>query len=76
MIWISLNKKNEENKPIKNAWYDWLINYTPEPITKIVGDFKDKIISLFNTKTPKETAYGTGKKIGKQHKTKLEILLY
>ena len=28
-------------------------------ITKIVSDFKDKIPSLFNTNTPKQTVYKT-----------------
>ena len=69
-------QKNEENKVIKKTWYDWLINYIPESVTKIVGDFKGKIITLFNTKAPKETTYRTGKKLCKQHKTKLEILSY
>ena len=36
-------------RPIKNTWYDWLINYIPEPIRKSVGGFKDKVISLFKT---------------------------
>ena len=33
------------------------MNDIPEPIRKIVGDFKDKIVSLFKTKTPKQTMY-------------------
>ena len=37
----------------------------PEPITKSVGGFKDKIGSLFNTNTHKQTVYGTGKKLRK-----------
>ena len=40
-----------------------MINYITEPITKIAGDFKDKIVSIFNTCTPKQTVYGTGKKL-------------
>ena len=40
-----------------------MINYITEPITKIAGDFKDKIVSIFNTSTPKQTVYGTGKKL-------------
>ena len=44
-------------KPIKNTWYDWLINYIPEPITKVVGRFKDKIVNLFNTDTLKQPIY-------------------
>ena len=31
---------------IKNIWYDWLINYIPDPMRKSVGGFKDKIASL------------------------------
>ena len=45
-----------EQKEIKNNWYDWLINYIPEPVRKSVGGFKDEILSLFNT--PKQTVYG------------------
>ena len=52
-------------RPIKNTWYDWLINYIPELIAKIVGGFKDKIVSLFNTNIPKQTMYGGGKKLSK-----------
>ena len=44
-------------RPIKNSWYDRLINYIPEPIAKIVGGFKDKIVSLFITNTPKKSVY-------------------
>ena len=40
-------------RSMKNTWYDWLINYIPEPIRKSVGGFKDKIVSLFKTNTPK-----------------------
>ena len=32
--------------PIKNTWYDSLINYIPEPIRKSVDDFKDKVASF------------------------------
>ena len=52
-------------RPIKNTKYDWVINYIPERIRKSVGGFKDKIISLFKTNTPKQTVYGRGKKISK-----------
>ena len=48
-------------RPIKNTWCDWLINYIPESIQKSVGGFKDKILSLFKTKTAKQTVYGRGK---------------
>ena len=42
------------------------------PITKIAGGFNDKVISLFKTNKPKQTVYGTGKKLSKQ-KTKNKI---
>ena len=42
-----------------------LINYFPELITKIVGYFKDKVISLFNTNTSKQTVYGRRKRLRK-----------
>ena len=28
-------------RPIKNTWYDWLINYIPELIRKSASTFKD-----------------------------------
>ena len=51
----------------KNTWYDWLIIYISEPITKSVGRVKDQIMSLFKTKDyskpePVKTVYGGGKK--------------
>ena len=52
-------------RPIKKTWYDLLINYIPEPIRKSLGGFKDKIVSLFKTNTPKQTMYGRGKKLSK-----------
>ena len=61
-------------KPIKRTWYDWLINYIPKPIRKNVGGFKDKIISLFKTSTPKGTVYGRGKKISKPRKQNMKKL--
>ena len=42
-----------------------MINYIPQPIRKSADGFKDKVISLFKTNTPKETVYGTGKKLSK-----------
>ena len=38
-------------RPVKNRWYDWLINYILEPIRKSVSGFKDKIVSFFMTNT-------------------------
>ena len=43
-------KEMKKIRPIKNIWHDKFINYVPEPITKIVGGFKDKIVSIFNNK--------------------------
>ena len=42
-----------------------MINYIPQPIRKSVDGFKDKVISLFKTNTPKQTVYGRGKKLSK-----------
>ena len=49
--------------PIKNIWYDWLINYIPEPIRESLGNFKEKIVSIFKPKTPKQTVYAREKKL-------------
>ena len=38
----------------KTTCYDWLINYIPEPIKKILVDAKDKIMSLFKTNTTED----------------------
>ena len=61
-------------RPVERTWYDWLINYIPKPIRKNVGGFKDKIISLFKTGTPKGTVYGRGKKISKPRKQNIKKL--
>ena len=37
-------KVTKKIRSIKNTWYDWLINYIPEHITKVIGAFKDKIV--------------------------------
>ena len=46
-----------------------LTNYIPDLIRKAAGGFKDKVISLFNTKTPndygKQIMHGRGKKPSK-----------
>ena len=31
-------------RPIKNTWYDWLVNDAFEPIRKRLVSFKDKIV--------------------------------
>ena len=63
-------------RPVERTWYDWLINYIPKPIRKNVGGFKDKIISLFKTDTPKGTVYGRGKKISKPRKQNIKKAFY
>ena len=55
----------KKKRPIKNTWFDWVINYIPELIRKIVGGFKDRIASVFKTNTPKQTVYERGKKLSK-----------
>ena len=55
-------------RPIKKIWYDWLINYIPQPIRKILRGFMNKIVSLAKTNTPKQTMYGRGKKLSKPKK--------
>ena len=34
--------KNIETKYL-STWYDWSVNYIPEPIKKILGSFKDNV---------------------------------
>ena len=58
-------KEMKKIRPIKNTWYDWLISYISESIRKTEVGFKDKVISLFKTNTPKQTVYGRGKKLSK-----------
>ena len=36
-------KEMKKKRPIKNTWYDWLINYVPNPIRKTVGVLKTKL---------------------------------
>ena len=48
-------KEMKKTRVVKNTWCDWLINYVPDTIRKIAGGFKDKIVSLFKTNTPKQT---------------------
>ena len=56
-------KRYEEIRPVKNIWYDQLINDIPDSIRKSVGGFKDKIVHLCKTNTSEQTVYGRGKKI-------------
>ena len=57
---------------IKNTWYDLLIDYIPEPIRNSVGGFKNKIVNLFKTNTPKQAVYGRGQKLSKPRKQNIK----
>ena len=52
-------KNMRKISPIKNTWYDWLINYLPELIRTSVVGFKDNVINLFKINSPKQTVYGS-----------------
>lgn len=43
-----------KNRRTKIAQYDWLKNYIPTPIKKIVGGFKNNVLSPFKTNIPEE----------------------
>ena len=49
--------------------YDWLVNYIPKPIRKVVGGIKDKVVSIFKINTlkdyGKQIVYGRSKKVRK-----------
>ena len=55
----------KKKRPVKSTWYDWLMNYIPEPIRKIVGSLRDKVVSLFKANTHgkygKQTVHGKEK---------------
>ena len=60
-------------RPIKNSWYEWLINYIPDPTRKYVKDLKDEIESYFKSinyeqAVPAHTDYGRGQKLSKPRK--------
>ena len=60
------NYKNKNiEKKYSNTCHDWLTNYIPGPIRKNVGGFKDKVVSLFNRNTSKQTVYWRRKKLSK-----------
>ena len=42
-----------------------MVNYVPEPIRISVSGFKDKVVSLFKTNTPKQTVYKRGTELSK-----------
>ena len=56
-------KEMKKIGPFKNTWFDWFINYIHEAITKSAAGFKDKIVSLFRTNTPKQIVYWRGKNL-------------
>ena len=41
-----MDKFEQKEMKKKNHWYDWLVNYMPEPKRKFVGSFKYKVKSL------------------------------
>ena len=41
-------------RPVKNTWYDWLIDFIPDPIRKSVGGFKHTIVSPFKANSSKK----------------------
>ena len=55
----------KKTRPIKNTWYDWLITDISDLKRRSVGGFKNKIVSLFKTKTLKQVVHGRGKKLNK-----------
>ena len=40
-------KEIKKKKPIKNTWYNWLINYTLKPISKTAVGCKGKVSKSF-----------------------------
>ena len=46
-----LKKEMKKIRPVKNTWYDWLIDFIPDPIRKILGGFKHTIVSPFKANT-------------------------
>ena len=37
----------KKTRPVKDTWYDWLINYIPIPIRRRVSVLKDKFTLFF-----------------------------
>ena len=60
---LFLQKQKYSEKILKH--FDWLVDYIPESIRKIVSGFKEKVVSLFNTNTPEQMLHGSGKKLSK-----------
>ena len=66
MVSIHDMNKFEQKEMNKINWLiNWLINFIRKSIRKNVSGFKDKIVSLFKTNTPKQTVFGRGKKLSK-----------
>ena len=63
-------KEMKKIRPLKNTWYDWLINYISESTTKMLVVIKIKLLSLFNTTPFKQTGYGRGEKLSKSKTAK------
>ena len=60
-------EQNEFKKirSVESTWYDWLIDFIPEPTRKSVDTFK--VLSLFKTNNPKQTVYEEEKKLNKSN---------
>ena len=71
-----MNKFEQKEMNKINWLINWLINFIRKSIRKNVSGFKDKIVSLFKTNTPKQTVFGRGKKLSKPKTKTLEIFLY
>ena len=62
-------KKGRKIRPIKNTWYDCLINHIPGPIRRSVGCFKGKI---FLRQIRLNKLSGTGQKLNKPRKENIK----
>ena len=62
-------KKGRKIRPIKNTWYDCLINHIPEPIRSSVGCFNGKI---FLRQIHLNKLSGTGQKLNKPRKENIK----
>ena len=49
-------KEMKKKRAFKGTWYDWLIFDIPDPVSRSLGDRKDKFVSFFKTNTPEITA--------------------
>ena len=60
-------KEFKKIRSVESTWYDWLIDFIPEPTRKSVDTFKDKVLSLFKTNNPKQTVYEKENKLSKSN---------